>query len=163
MRIRDARPADLGGLDRLERKSFAADRLSRRSMRRLLASATVGFRVAVENGDILGYHLTLFRRGAGIARLYSIAVAKPGAGVAAALMADAERTAISRGCRALRLEVRADNSRAIALYERLGHRRIGVRRQYYADKADALRYEKPLAAGGFASAAPAAGIVAAKV
>jgi ribosomal-protein-alanine N-acetyltransferase len=45
----------------------------------------------------------------------------------AALIADAERA----GCRHLDLEVRADNDRAIRLYERHGFTRIGLRRRYY--------------------------------
>jgi len=145
MEIRDARLADLAALDRLERRSFATDRLSARSMRRLLSGRTASLRVAAEGSDVVGYHLTLYRRGAGVARLYSIAVARRGAGVATALMADAERLALVRGCRSLRLEVRPDNRPAMRLYERLGYGRIGVHRQYYADKSDALRYEKRLA------------------
>ncbi|MEJ0097539.1 MAG: hypothetical protein WDM84_05845 [Bauldia sp.] len=41
--------------------------------------------------------------------------------------------------------MREDNLPAIRLYERLGYRRIGRHARYYADGADALRYEKPLA------------------
>jgi ribosomal protein S18 acetylase RimI-like enzyme len=151
MEVRDAREADIPGLDRLERRSFAADRLSRRSMRRLIASRSARLRVAA-NGVLDGYHLTLFRKGAGIARLYSIAVAHRGSGAAQLLMEDAERLAVREGCRAVRLEVRPDNPAAIRLYERSGYRRIGIRRRYYADGADAIRYEKPLAARGFAHA-----------
>ena len=44
-----------------------------------------------------------------------------------------------------RLEVREDNSRAIDLYEKNGYQPIGRKPAYYADGADALRYEKPLA------------------
>ena len=37
-----------------------------------------------------------------------------------------------------------NNRRAVALYEKNGFRRIGRYDGYYADGADALRYEKPL-------------------
>ena len=155
MEIRDAGEADLAGLNQLETQSFAADRLSRRSMRRFLASPSARLRVARAGGAVLGYHLVLFRRGSAVARLYSVAVAKAlrGTGLAGRLMADAERFAARRGCAALRLEVRPDNWPAIRLYQRLGYRKIGVHPQYYADKADALRYEKSLGAGDDSSAA----------
>jgi len=44
-----------------------------------------------------------------------------------ALIEESER----RGCRRLDLEVRADNGVAIALYERHGFKRVGLRRGYY--------------------------------
>ncbi len=147
MRIRDAREADIAGLLELETAAFTADRLSRRSLRRFVAGGSACLRVAGTAGAVDGYHLLTFRRGSAVARLYSIAVAadKRGAGLASDLLADAERMAARRGCQCLRLEVRADNRSAIRLYERAGYRRIGVYPQYYADKANAVRYEKSLA------------------
>ncbi|MDO4610443.1 ribosomal protein S18-alanine N-acetyltransferase [Corynebacterium sp.] len=41
------------------------------------------------------------------------------------------------------LEVRTDNAPAIALYESLGFGRMGVRRRYYADGADAWTMVRP--------------------
>ena len=190
MRIRDAGETDLAGLCDLEARSFATDRLSRRSLRRFLRMKSASLRAAAAGGAIAGYHLVLMRRGSAIARLYSIAVAdgQRGTGLAQALMADAERIAEQRGCHALRLEVRPDNRAAIRLYERLGYRKIGVYPKFYADKADAVRYEKLLGAaaespanddedrsppdidaisillsGDVAPVTPAAGVVAAKV
>jgi ribosomal protein S18 acetylase RimI-like enzyme len=60
------------------------------------------------------------------------------------MLGDAERLAASRKKRVLRLEVRADNAPAIRLYESRGYRLIGRYAGYYADDADALRYEKRL-------------------
>jgi ribosomal protein S18 acetylase RimI-like enzyme len=104
--------------------------------------------VAANAGALAGYHLLFFRAGSDIARLYSIAVdpAWRRAGLAKGLLADAERTARKRRCRRLRLEVRADNPLAVRLYERQGYRSIGRRPEYYADRADALLYEKQLGA-----------------
>jgi len=147
MKIRDASEADVAGLCHFEAGAFAADRLSRRSIQRFVAASSARLRIAGTAGAIDGYHLVTFRRGSAVARLYSIAVAdaKRGSGLAAALLTDAEHVAARRGCRALRLEVRADNRRAIRLYERAGYLQIGVYREYYADKCDAVRYQKPLA------------------
>jgi ribosomal protein S18 acetylase RimI-like enzyme len=145
--IRDAVAADLAGLNRLETRAFSGDRLSLRSFRRLMASASASLRIAGPTDSVDGYCLLFFRRGSRVARLYSIAVdaSARGSGVAAALMDDAERAAARRGCRAMRLEVRPDNEAALRLYRRCGYRPIGMYRQYYADGSDALRLEKPLA------------------
>jgi [ribosomal protein S18]-alanine N-acetyltransferase len=92
----------------------------------------------------------LFRRGSTGARLYSIAAAagSEGAGVGGTLLSAAEYAAQGRGCRSLRLEVRADNDRARALYERNGYSRVGDVPGYYADGATALRYLKQLSEDG---------------
>ena len=66
-------------------------------------------------------------------------------GLGRRLLADAEAVAAGRKATVLRLEVREDNLSAIRLYERRGYRLIGSYSRYYADKADALRYEKTLA------------------
>jgi ribosomal-protein-alanine N-acetyltransferase len=42
-----------------------------------------------------------------------------------------------RGAESMMLEVRADNSVAITLYERMGFERISTRTRYYADGTDA--------------------------
>jgi ribosomal-protein-alanine N-acetyltransferase len=156
MRVRDARPGDLADLGRLEVEAFPTNRLSRRSMRRLLTAPSARLRVLSDRaeGGVEGYQLTLFRRGSGVARLYSLVVApsQRGKGTAELLLADAEALAARRGARVLRLEVRRDNARAIRFYARLGYRKIGEVAQYYADMADALRYEKPLGAAGSAQA-----------
>jgi [ribosomal protein S18]-alanine N-acetyltransferase len=158
MRLRDARLSDLADLGGLEVEGFPTDRLSRRSMRRLLSSTSARLRVLGGDGAVEGYHLTLFKRGSRIARLYSLVVAPHhrGKGIAESLMADAEALAVRQVARALRLEVRADNARAIRFYARLGYRKIGEIPQYYADKATALRYEKALPVGESARAADAA-------
>ena len=144
--IRDAEDEDLEGLSALEARSFASDRLAHRSLRRLIDRKSARLRVAVGRGGLRGYHLVLFRKGSSVARLYSIAVddAHRGAGLGRRLLADAEVVAFRGRKKALRLEVREDNLPAIRLYERRGYRLIGRYAGYYADKADALRYEKPL-------------------
>ena len=72
----------------------------------------------------VGYAVVLTRRGSRSARLYSIAVAAEaaGRGIGSRLLAAAEEAARRRGADRLHLEVRADNSTAIRLYERAGYR-----------------------------------------
>ncbi len=120
-------------------------------MHRFLASPSARMRVAVAGNSrqrrgVLGYHLVTVRKGSRVARLYSIAVeaAARGAGLGRRLLADAEAVASALERGVLRLEVREDNAAAIRLYEASGYRLIGRHVAYYADRADALRYEKSL-------------------
>lgn len=141
--VRDARPQDLPRLLQLE-ALFPGDRLAPRQFRRHLASPRARLRVALRDGVIVAYALTLLRRGSARARLYSIAVepAARGLGLGAQLLDDAMRQAAAAGCEWLRLEVREDNAAAIALYRRLGFVEFGCKPGYYEDGAAALRFER---------------------
>ncbi len=60
-------------------------------------------------------------------------------GVGRALMEEAAALGRSRACRLATLEVRRSNLPAIALYQALGYRLVGVRPRYYAEEnEDAL-------------------------
>ncbi|MEO8668420.1 MAG: N-acetyltransferase [Bauldia sp.] len=147
--LRDATPADIDALSLLETHAFDGDRLSRRSFRRLAGAPGAALRVARNKGRLAGYTLILFRTGSRLARLYSIAVDPEarGVGLGARLLMDAEMTATKRGSQGLRLEVRADNAPAIALYRRRGYEPDGARDNYYGDGATALRFLKRLGGG----------------
>jgi ribosomal-protein-alanine N-acetyltransferase len=147
VRVRRAENSDLDDLVRLEERTFDSDRMSRAQYRRHLDSDTAVVLVASANRRrFLGTAVVFFRTRSGVARLYSLATGPEsrGKGVGTALVEAGETAARQRGCRALRLEVRADNPTAIKLYERLGYRRIGHYAAYYQDGADAWRYEKLL-------------------
>jgi ribosomal protein S18 acetylase RimI-like enzyme len=145
--VRKAARGDLDALVELEERVFASDRLSRRSLRRFLASPSAELVVAQLAKRLAGTAIVLFRPRALVARLYSIAVAPAmgGRGVAPMLLAAAEAAALARGCRALRLEVHVTNHAAIARYRKSGYREFGRLRKYYEDGGDALRFEKRLA------------------
>lgn len=143
--IRPANESDADALAAIENTSFEADRISRRSFRRLLGRRSCALLAARSETGLLGYSLVLFRKGSSVARLYSIAVnGTGGAGVGRALLQAAEQAAMQRGQKRLRLEVREDNARARELYERSGYRYIGMKQDYYADGMPALRFEKQL-------------------
>jgi len=144
LHLRPARIEDLDALVRLEEQSFQTDRLSRRSLRRFLLNDGDHLLVAETAGRIAGYILLLKHRGTRLARLYSICVDRGmrGRGIAEALMAAGEDAVRQAGCASLRLEVRADNTAAIALYRKLGYRLFGSISNYYEDDQEALRFEK---------------------
>jgi [ribosomal protein S18]-alanine N-acetyltransferase len=151
VKLRRARRNDLDGLEALERESFGSGRLadhliSRASLRRFLASRRNTFIVAEIAERLSGYVLVLYRSNSPLTRMYSIAVAGHArrGGLARMLIAAAEKNAVARGCRAMRLEVRADHGGAIRLYETSGYRRYGRRPRYYGGRVDAILLEKAL-------------------
>lgn len=141
--IRPARLDDLPSLLELERH-FPTDRLSRRSLRRLVLQTQVGLFVYEENGVVIGDIVVLYRRNSTRARLYSLIVhpACQGRGIATALLSAAERAATQRGCDVLSLEVQADNGAALRLYQKMGYTVIARVENYYDDQSPALRLEK---------------------
>lgn len=80
------------------------------------------------------------------AEILSIAVAPEHRrrGMAAALLDEVATSAAAEGMRALFLEVDAGNVAARRLYERAGFYRVGLRRRYYRNGADALVLRKDL-------------------
>jgi ribosomal protein S18 acetylase RimI-like enzyme len=145
-----ARPEDLDALVELENEVFSVDRVSRRAWRHLLGRAHG--RVLVVRGagpddpPLLGAAVILFRRGAGVARLYSLAVAPRarGRGVGRGLLDAALGLAAAAGGERLGLEVRADNRTALALYREAGFRPVRDLPGYYVDGGAGVRMERPL-------------------
>lgn len=142
--IREAEEDDIDTMLVIEHEVFQTDRMSRRSMRRLIESESDCFMVAIQNGEIAGYAVYFLHRGTSLSRLYSIATAPrfQGQGIARAILEAGERTAAENGRIYMRLEVRKDNLGAIRLYEKLGYRQFGYYEDYYEDHQDALRFQK---------------------
>ncbi|MBC7282853.1 peptidase C39 family protein [Hoeflea sp.] len=145
-RIRPAAVSDIDALETIENAVFASDRISRRSFRTLIDRPTAETLVIEAEGELRGYAMILFRAGAALARLYSLAVlpGQVGKGYGRALLAAAEKAAMDHDRILLRLEVREDNATAITLYKNASYRRIGRVADYYADGMAALRFEKLL-------------------
>ena len=151
VRLRRGRRGDLDALVALENelfnsRLFAGHLISRASFRRLLDFPRATFIVAEAGAQMAGYLLMLYRANSYSARIYSIGVVARfrRRGLARRLVALAEKTAVRRGRKAMRLEVRADERGTIALYESSGYRRIGRTAGYYGLRIDALRLEKAL-------------------
>ncbi len=79
----------------------------------------------------------------------AVAPAAQGHGLGARILAELERRAAARGATGALLEVRADNTAALALYRRAGWRQVHVRRRYYQPgDVDALILAKSLGEKG---------------
>lgn len=81
--------------------------------------------------DIVGYFLMMMALDE--AHLLNITVdpARHGRGYGLALLEHASECARDKAMRSIMLEVRPSNHRALAIYERYGYTRIGIRRNYY--------------------------------
>ncbi len=148
--VRRGTLADLDALCDLENRVFEINRMSRRSLRRLLDSRSAVVLVAVAAGarsGVAGVAVLLFRANSTVARLYSLAVAPhhTGHGVASTLLAAAATAARKRGSTRLRLEVHEGNHGAIKCYRKAGFGEFGRYSHYYQDRGHALRFEKLLA------------------
>jgi [ribosomal protein S18]-alanine N-acetyltransferase len=142
--VRRSRPTDLDELSDLENRVFSVDRMSRRSLRWLLASPSAEILVAEVQAEFAGAAVVLFRANSAIARLYSLAVVPrlAGRGIGSALIAAVEKAAQSRKCRFVRLEVHEKNHGAIVCYRKAGYQQFDRHHEYYEDKGHALRFEK---------------------
>lgn len=161
IRLRLACAQDVGALSRLEQSAFLGDRISPRSWRGLIASASATVTIASQDGTIAGASVLLHSQRTSVARLYSIAVdpASRGQGVARVLLEAAIERARSVGSSVLRLETRVDNKAAQSLFGRYGFAQLDRRASYYEDGADAQRFQKSLwnvgkASGSVALRAP---------
>jgi ribosomal-protein-alanine N-acetyltransferase len=129
----------------LEQDLFVDDRWSARTYWSELAQLdTRHYLVAVQGEEVVGYAGLCDYPDEAFVQTIAVARSAQGAGLGArllqALLDEAER----RGQRRVLLEVRADNDRAVALYERFGFRRTGVRRGYYQPSGtDALVMMRP--------------------
>jgi ribosomal protein S18 acetylase RimI-like enzyme len=133
----------------LEQRAFTTDRLSRRSWHRLLRSPSAKVAVAVKSGRIMGATVLLHRTNNSVARLYSIAVCPLARqqGTARLLLDNVLEQARSVGASLLRLETRADNTTAQALFGSYGFTPLGRKISFYADGMDALHMQRPLWSG----------------
>lgn len=144
--INDATIHDILNLVKLEEACFAGDRLTQRNFRYLLTRGNCRIVVYREHQSIVGACIALFRRNSATARLYSLAVHPDhqGKGIAQKLLENIEQSIARAGCRSVILEVRADNVRAIELYQKRGYEIFGNYPHYYEDKMAATRMKKPL-------------------
>lgn len=145
-RIRTATFKDLDALLRLEEASFPGDAFNRVQLRYLVTKANATTLVLEQDGQVIGAATMVWRWNSQIGRLYSMATAPEfqRRGFGSQLLKACEEEARGRGCTQMSLEVRADNSGAIALYHRHGYSGVEATSGFYADGTAALRMRKDL-------------------
>ena len=133
--LRTATLDDLDAIMGLESSTFSTDAWSTDSMRAELANPHARYLVAVRDEAIVGYAGLLAPRRSEQADIQTITVAPDArrGGLGRALMNALITEARGRGAREIFLEVRADNPGAMSLYENLGFRVEGRKRDAYRD------------------------------
>ena len=144
-RVRPAQHRDDAAILTLE-ELFPSDRMSLRSVRHFLKSPSARTWVAELDGAVVGNLILLTRKNSCVARVYSVVVAPQARGrrFAERLVRAAETEALALGLKQIKLEVRADNAAARALYAKLGYAEVQALPGYYDDGADGLRLCKEL-------------------
>lgn len=147
LRLRTADEGDLDAIADLERRSFAHP-WSRDAFAEELRNARsllwVAEHVARPTAELVGYLCRWIVEEE--AQILNVTI-HPGwrrRGLGRWIIGHALDEASRRGARRATLEVRRHNAPAIALYEEMGFRRVGMRRNYYGPGEDALLMEKDL-------------------
>lgn len=140
MRQRSATLEDVPAIAELDTQSFPvkerwsenlwADELRADDRFVLVAEDSAGVLIGVATFQLIDDVLDLLR--------VMVSARWRGMGVAADLLRAGILFATSHGCTRMLLEVRDDNERAIALYERFGFHVIDTRSNYYGPGLDAL-------------------------
>jgi ribosomal-protein-alanine N-acetyltransferase len=142
MKIRQALPSDAGKLYALEEELFSAADfpLSHRSFYYHIHHNLL-YVAETKEGDIAGYVLALIQRRD--AKLYSFGVAPlhRGSGLSGLLMRQILQQLVILGFKRTLLEVRCDNTTAIALYLKFGFRVTKQLDAFYRDGCDAYLME----------------------
>lgn len=133
MTVRKAQPDDAPYIAAAER-AYIDCPWTEQQIRDELADARTAFIVAEEAGALIGY--VSAKTVLDESEFGNIAVAESMRlrGVAAALMTELLQELKARGAAKVFLEVRSDNTAAIALYKRFGFESVRVRKGYYRGK-----------------------------
>jgi ribosomal-protein-alanine N-acetyltransferase len=137
---------DLPAVLAIERATFPADAWSEGMLRGELADQprTRHYVVALVEGEIVGYAGLAAAGDQADVQTIAVTAGHQGTGVGGALLTELLAEAARRRAETVFLEVRADNPRARAVYERFGFEEIGVRRRYYDDGTDAIMMMRKL-------------------
>ncbi|MYW02184.1 ribosomal protein S18-alanine N-acetyltransferase [Streptomyces sp. SID3343] len=132
-RLRRMRWWDIEAVIRLEHDLFVEDAWSAGMFWSELAEPEMRHYMVAEDetGAMAGYAGLAVIGDEGDVQTIAVRRDRWGTGLGTVLLTDLLDRASERGCRDVLLEVRVDNARAQALYERFGFKGIGVRRGYY--------------------------------
>lgn len=133
--VRAMRPADLDQVMLIERRSFTAP-WEESTFRGLMRRPSAALLVAEFGEELAGYSVMWFAADEGELGDIAVTPERRGTGVGRLLLRESIAVAVSRGTRALYLEVRESNAVARALYVAFGFAVVGVRKQYYTEPVE---------------------------
>lgn len=139
-------PTDVDTLSELETRLFPADAWPTEMFRDELAHPEWRryWGLTTQDGELIGYAGAQYSPRLADVQTIAMLPQHEGHGLGTFLLRLMIERATAWGATDLMLEVRVDNPRAIALYERHGFRRIHVRPGYYQDGTDAAIMSKEL-------------------
>jgi [ribosomal protein S18]-alanine N-acetyltransferase len=148
MRLRSYSPEDFAVLYAIEELCFGPSfRFSRRYMKRLLEAPRSAAWIAEVDGVMAGFAIVEWsetpRGTTAYIQTIEVAPAFRRRGIASALLARCEGSAMSAGAASLWLHVAAGNAVAIQLYEAHGFTHFGTEEHFYAPNRGAHLYRKP--------------------
>lgn len=135
--IRRALPADTHLLAALE-LTCASSPMSQTSLKQELTNPDRAYFIAEDQGTAVGYIGVAVLVDEGHIMTIGVVGAKRRHGIAGDLIGTATDWLFARDVTQFTLEVRQDNTAAIALYEAKGFVAEGIRPRYYADFEDAV-------------------------
>jgi len=122
-------------------------RYDREQVLRAIASREINAAVADDGRHRLGFGIMEYRQDTAHLVLLGVRPDHQGRGLGSALVRWLEKPALVAGIQVVRVEVRADNPRGIAFYEKLGYRERARVPGYYDGRVDALRLDRDLRVG----------------
>ncbi len=122
----------------LEQQLFPVDAWSKEQFWSELAQPTRTYMVAIEEQAVLGYYGLFALAPDSDVQTIAVSPQAQGRGLGSTLLNSLIEQALAQGCSKVMLEVRSDNTAALALYKRFGFESLNVRRDYYAPGVDAL-------------------------
>ena len=140
--IVNAQEKDLDHLEELETACFSVP-WTRDQLASQLPDDQHCFLAAVENDAVLGYVGMMYILDEGYISNVAVAPGQRRRGIGDALLKELMKRAEEYGLAFVTLEVRESNDPAIALYEKHGFQRVGLRKKYYdSPKEDAILMTK---------------------
>jgi ribosomal-protein-alanine N-acetyltransferase len=137
--LRRLEAGDLDGVEKIEREAYPTPWSRSMFDAELRKPSSLALGAFDDDGVLLGYAFVSRYVDAWHVMNVAVAIAYRRRGIAVALLERLFDVTASDQRRGYTLEVRASNSGAIALYERLGFESRGMRRGYYTDnREDAL-------------------------
>ena len=138
-RIMDAGPAQIPQIEALERQCFSLPWTAEQLAGQMKDAQHEFIAAADESGTVLGYVGMMYVLDEGYISNVAVSPAYRRQGIADALIDRLNEICQEHGLSFVSLEVRAGNVPAIALYEKHGFARAGLRRNYYErPREDAL-------------------------
>jgi len=133
--LRLASQHDLDALVRLERAAYDKDLFTEDRIEYLLRHAHATVFVLDDAGKVIGAAYMLWRKSLSLGRLYNIVIdpSRQGEGLGKLLLDECELETARRGCTEISLEVRVDNSAAIAFYRKHGYEIAADLPDYYEE------------------------------